>query len=264
MKNKGFTLVELLAVIAILAVLVIIALPNIMSLFNESKKNSFTTELKQIHGAAQQQWMNDSMFDTKEVTYARCNNDECPNQLQMSGRQQLEYYIKLNKAGNVTEFYATDGTYQYSYSGEDLKVENISGVIQIARITDDEKVNISCSGASEGPRQVCIFHDMPGSELYFFPYVASSDWDEFYNKSSASDKAILHDIWYGSLGHVEVQTGIISSKCFLQDGNNPQYCYINGTYLGNPTEQTLKSGNYYGAWFGNILDSSVACYCYID
>ena len=46
MKNKGFTLVELLAVIAILAILVIIALPNVMGMFNEAKKNSFTTEEK--------------------------------------------------------------------------------------------------------------------------------------------------------------------------------------------------------------------------
>ena len=34
MKRKGFTLVELLAVIAILALLVIIALPNVLKIFN--------------------------------------------------------------------------------------------------------------------------------------------------------------------------------------------------------------------------------------
>ena len=45
MNRRGFTLVELLAVIAILAILVIIALPNIMSMFNQARKNSFTTEL---------------------------------------------------------------------------------------------------------------------------------------------------------------------------------------------------------------------------
>lgn len=34
MKKDGFTLVELLAVIAILALLVIIALPNVLKIFN--------------------------------------------------------------------------------------------------------------------------------------------------------------------------------------------------------------------------------------
>ena len=40
MKRKnGFTLVELLAVIAILAILVIVAMPNILGMFNEAKQN---------------------------------------------------------------------------------------------------------------------------------------------------------------------------------------------------------------------------------
>ena len=48
MKKRGFTLVELLAVIAILAILVIIALPNVMGMFNNAKKNTFLTEIKKI------------------------------------------------------------------------------------------------------------------------------------------------------------------------------------------------------------------------
>ena len=35
MKKQGFTLVELLAVIAIMAILVIIALPNVLKMFND-------------------------------------------------------------------------------------------------------------------------------------------------------------------------------------------------------------------------------------
>lgn len=38
MNKKGFTLVELLAVIAILAILVIIALPNVIKMYNSAKK----------------------------------------------------------------------------------------------------------------------------------------------------------------------------------------------------------------------------------
>ena len=34
-NNKGFTLVELLAVIAIMAILLIIALPNVLKMFNK-------------------------------------------------------------------------------------------------------------------------------------------------------------------------------------------------------------------------------------
>lgn len=41
MKKKGFTLVELLAVIVILALILAIAVPTISSLIEESRKNSF-------------------------------------------------------------------------------------------------------------------------------------------------------------------------------------------------------------------------------
>lgn len=38
MKRQGFTLVELLAVIAILAILVLVAVPNVLGMFNQAKK----------------------------------------------------------------------------------------------------------------------------------------------------------------------------------------------------------------------------------
>ena len=44
MKKKGFTLVELSAVIAILSILVIIALPNIVGMFTKAKKDLFFSE----------------------------------------------------------------------------------------------------------------------------------------------------------------------------------------------------------------------------
>ena len=146
MNKKGFTLVELLAVIAILAILVLIALPNVMSLFNEAKANSFTTELKNIYKSAQQQWMRDSMFETNQKVYARCKSNTCPNELKLSGRNNIEYFIKINKGGKVIEFYATDGTYQYSYKGNELKIENIEKPTQIANITNGKYVTITCNG----------------------------------------------------------------------------------------------------------------------
>ena len=48
MKKNGFTLVELLAVIAILAILVIVAMPNILGMFNEAKVNTFIVDVQMI------------------------------------------------------------------------------------------------------------------------------------------------------------------------------------------------------------------------
>jgi len=143
--KKGFTLVELLAVVAILALLVIISLPNIMAMFMDAKKNSFLTECKQIFKTAQQQWMKDSMFETKDQVYTRCKT--CTEKtLSLSGRKEIDYYINLNKAGKVVSFQATDGTFQFIYVGDELKIEDITDAIDVASLPDDEKITIKDTG----------------------------------------------------------------------------------------------------------------------
>ena len=48
MKNKGFTLVELVAVIAILGIIALIATPNILKLISDGKKEQFVTDAKEM------------------------------------------------------------------------------------------------------------------------------------------------------------------------------------------------------------------------
>ena len=145
MKNKnGFTLVELLAVIAILAILVIIALPNVMGMFNTAKKNSFTTEIKEIYKQAQQQWISDSLLSTNEQLYIRCST--CSGKsLDLTGRKELNYYIKFNKAGDVNRFYATDGSYQYAHEGA-LLITDIKDVETVADLEDNKIIRIENNG----------------------------------------------------------------------------------------------------------------------
>ena len=123
MKKKGFTLVELLAVIAILAILVIIALPNVMGMFNTANENSFYTEVKEIYKTAQNQWMLDNMSGANQsITYTRSGT----NKLDLSGRDDIDYSITINSAGNVTRYAASDGTFWYvNHTSTGLKVEDI-------------------------------------------------------------------------------------------------------------------------------------------
>lgn len=51
-NNRGFTLVELLAVIVILAILALIAVPNVSNLLNKSKNNMFCKKVQSIEAAA--------------------------------------------------------------------------------------------------------------------------------------------------------------------------------------------------------------------
>ena len=57
-NKKGFTLVELLAVIVILAVLALVAMPNVTRLMNDSRKNAFITEVENFVTYAQTSYTN--------------------------------------------------------------------------------------------------------------------------------------------------------------------------------------------------------------
>lgn len=153
MKRNGFTLVELLAVIAILAILVIIALPNILGMFNDAREKSFTTEIKEMYKVAEQQWVSDSLHGTGEKVYSNTSNNECANKLDLSGRKNIEYYIRIDKSGKVVEYYATDGTYQYAYEGDALILTDINEVSQIATMDSSTPViSIACD---------CVNYDFP-------------------------------------------------------------------------------------------------------
>ena len=181
MNKKGFTLVELLAVIAILAILVIIALPNVMGMFNEAKKNSFTTELKEVYKVAQQTWITDSMMNTNVQEYSRCKT--CVGKsLSLSGRQELDYFIKLDKSGRVVEYYATDGTYQFQYDGPGLLVETINGVNQVSNLEDSQIITISNSKPSIGGNET-IETKKFNIERYSIQYEPGMKWSEWINSS---------------------------------------------------------------------------------
>ena len=125
MNKKGFTLVELLAVIAILAILVIIALPNVLSMFNQAKEDTFATETKEMVKIAQQQYL--ATFG-KFTKFSIASTTECSSSSTLDADTTT---CKINKeAGNLTSFSivfkkadgqvdtinSTDGTYTYTFN----------------------------------------------------------------------------------------------------------------------------------------------------
>ncbi len=104
MKRKGFTLVELLAVIAILAILVIIALPNVLKMFNDAKKNSFLTEAKTVYSEVSKKYISESMKGNK-LSYV---SSEDNTKLEMTGRD-LQYCVLLNTDGTIKSMKVSNG-----------------------------------------------------------------------------------------------------------------------------------------------------------
>jgi type IV pilus assembly protein PilA len=73
MKNKGYTLVELLAVIVILGIILVLAVPSITNSINFSRKEAFVKSEEELARAAENYIVNNPKYiprnigDTKEV-----------------------------------------------------------------------------------------------------------------------------------------------------------------------------------------------------
>ena len=159
-KRVGFTLVELLAVIAILAILVIIALPNVMGMFNSAKKSTFLTEIKKIYRGAEQEYVKDSFTTSGNKIYAKAK-DKCSKELDMSIRDDLEYFIEINSSGKVIRFYAHDNSYQYEHEGE-MTINDITDAEDVSQTS--EKIAISCDNVDFVEQNV-LARFIPGSEI---------------------------------------------------------------------------------------------------
>ena len=144
-NNKGFTLVELLAVIAILAILVIIALPNVLKMFNDAKKNSFLTEAKTVYSEAGKKYISDSITSpgNNEHIYCKSKTDSL-NPLNLSGRG-INYYIKTDSNGNINTVVVWDDT-RY-IAKKDSKID-VTSLTESKDITDDIK-NATCDNILE-------------------------------------------------------------------------------------------------------------------
>ena len=67
MKKKGFTLVELLAVIVILAVILVIAVPKIMDTIQNSKEGTLMSSAKLIANQAEKKYVENQVLGINDV-----------------------------------------------------------------------------------------------------------------------------------------------------------------------------------------------------
>jgi len=68
-KEKGFTLVELLAVIVILAIILVIAVPKVMNIISDAKKGTLESTAKMIASQAEKQKVQNAILGkTEEIT----------------------------------------------------------------------------------------------------------------------------------------------------------------------------------------------------
>ncbi len=138
-SQKGFTLVELLAVIAILAILVLIAIPNVLNLYRNARKNTFVSDVQNIMRASEQEYVMDEIGDKNNTCY-----DSKTNPLEIESRSNLNYRVNLNK-GKIINIEVLDNNYYINVSNEEgIKRDSIES--NKVKTRDNTQTLLDCEG----------------------------------------------------------------------------------------------------------------------
>ena len=155
MNNKGFTLVELLAVIIVLSLLALLASTSITNIVKDSKNDLYNTQIEIIKAAAET-WGSDNLNklpDVGECKYLKLSNLKGYGLLETSiinpkTNQEFsnDMYIKISS--NLTDYGKLDPIYE-------VDVTDISACIPVypspcILASDSEK-----TGTELGAKYIC-------------------------------------------------------------------------------------------------------------
>ncbi len=140
MKHKGFTLVEMMAVIAVLGLLVVLILPNVLKSYRDAKKVSFINEAKTIYKASTDKYVKEKTKGNK-IGLIQKENDNVVNELALNEASDLSYTIRLDSEGRVTAFKLSNSEFCIVGVGDFLGTYEKENVIEL----DDEERAGECN-----------------------------------------------------------------------------------------------------------------------
>lgn len=152
-NNLGFTLIELLAVIVILSVLMLIAVPGILKIMGDTKKDAFVSQAQSIYKSAEQAYV---MSQTRgenitEFCSGTCTTPTNCGKLEISGSEGINYYVSFIASKDIVKtIKIADGTnyYYLSDTTNGVKISNITKTnLKPIDADNGKKITFSCGDA---------------------------------------------------------------------------------------------------------------------
>ena len=230
MNKKGFTLVELLAVIAILALLVIIALPNVLSMFNNAKKDLFLTEAKNVFKESTKKYISDNMHNSNEGNIYCKSETDSKNPLDMDIGNTY-YYIEKDNTGKTIKFVAWNSSgYVTKVVGDNVMLNDVTG----NNVSESSVKDITCNNVLTNLDVISKL-----TKTYTINANASAE-------TSNKGKLTI------SIASSNTTDEFNKVKYIIYKKNNTEYVKIHETVLTNKSNNFTL--NYYDESFSNSKD----------
>ena len=230
MNKKGFTLVELLAVIAILALLVIIALPNVLSMFNKAKKDTFLTEAKSIFKESASKYISDNMHNSNDGNIYCKSETDSKNPLDMDIGNTY-YYIEKDNTGKTIKFVAWNSSgYVTKIVGDNVMLNDVTG----NNVSESSVKDITCNNVLTNLDVISKL-----TKTYTINANASAE-------TSNKGKLTI------SIASSNTTDEFNKVKYIIYKKNNTEYVKIHETVLTNKSNNFTL--NYYDKSFSNSKD----------
>ena len=93
-RRRGFTLVEVLAVIVILAIIALIATPLVLSIVNKAKRGAFLRSVDNVVKSAELFYLDAEIQGIKGDTRCECTDRKCTSEKMDKFGENLELEVK--------------------------------------------------------------------------------------------------------------------------------------------------------------------------
>ena len=249
-KKKGFTLVELLAVIVILAVILVIAVPQIMSVIESARKGSIESTAKLIAEGAEREYTNRKIL-------GKDTNIECSDVSSMNSNDYGTCVITFDNTGKATVKVTGKGKFEgYTCNGNSTNMECVKG--EIPGSTETDAQYFAYSDVNDGTEVVktadVTIKDKNKCESYLASKFNIPDDDEEGKK--LKETVCAGGIYEGSMSSL-VSSGNIPSRDYETAGIEVNWIIINNVTVKDKD----KCVSYLQTKFSGLGEENANTYC---
>ena len=275
--RRGFTLVELLAVIVILAIILVIAVPQIMNVITEARKGALASSAKLIASSAETMKLsNDTLGITDEIScedVSNYNTEDYTCDLKfVDGNAK----VTLEGNGKFDGLYVCDGTKENAEATEEActggsvetavaKIESLAVLDNTEGLITDDTTDHNIRYAGGSPKNFISFNNELWRIIGTFNVTTSSGNTEKLMKIVRNEQFSTGMSWDSSESSVNNGWGVNEwSQADLMTmlntyyiGTSPTCKYCNNDNQGECTNDCSSSVTPIDSAYGNMIEEVV-------